>query len=448
MKYDCYITFTQDTLEVDVENTLRIIRTGEIKKALDEGDASAQFLVGVLFYSKEEYDQAMRYFLLAADKNYAPAEHYLSYCFLKGTVEKEDEERSKLCMSLAVSHGDATAAFEMGTFYDKRISDNPIWTKNDKISTFWYLIGAKMGNKMSMFYLGYNYNSGIGVEKSDSFARYWLNKAAECGLGEANELRKKHPEKSMEENEILKFENEVFNHRTVTFGKYFCWVNQGTKVPIEWIVCAENDDCMMLISKKIIKEMNFTDIDSDYGWKNSKIRSFLNGDFIEEAFSEEEKAQLLPENSRICLSLKHEMNSKECSNDLVLIPDIFDLAFRLNVNEWGSIDMSTPKVRIATEGLRDCWWLRNNEEIEKTDSLCNQLGYDDLYPFVNKKSKLNYCGMSGVNCSYGVRPLIFVKKADKNIQSKPLKKLKKLLFLRIRKFNGKKVDYADIVGEK
>lgn len=72
---------------------------------------------------------------------------------------------------------------------------------------------------------------------------------------------------------------------TVEFGKY-C----GT--PIIWDIKKVNKNCAYLISKKIIEVMAFDSVTGLY--EDSKIRLWLNNDFINSAFDDDEKRLLSP----------------------------------------------------------------------------------------------------------------------------------------------------------
>lgn len=74
--------------------------------------------------------------------------------------------------------------------------------------------------------------------------------------------------------------------RIITLGKW----NDN---PIDWIVLKEDDFCKLIITKdRIGDEMQFSNR-NDNQWKNSDIRTFLNGEFWESAFTAEEKKKII-----------------------------------------------------------------------------------------------------------------------------------------------------------
>ena len=82
----------------------------------------------------------------------------------------------------------------------------------------------------------------------------------------------------------------------VTFGKYEQDgnLNNGFE-QLEWYVVAKEGNKYLLLSKKVLFEKNYND-NYEYGseekfnyWDNSTIRTYLNENFYDEAFSEEER---------------------------------------------------------------------------------------------------------------------------------------------------------------
>ena len=61
---------------------------------------------------------------------------------------------------------------------------------------------------------------------------------------------------------------------------------------LEWLVVAEDDSSRTLLSRRIIKNMPFSP-DSNKHYDESDIRTFLNGEFYDTAFSDSEKSEML-----------------------------------------------------------------------------------------------------------------------------------------------------------
>ena len=77
---------------------------------------------------------------------------------------------------------------------------------------------------------------------------------------------------------------------TITFGKY-----EGE--PLEWIVLDKKEESALLFSKKIINFLPFmenADIEAtDIEWASSSIRMWLNNEFLDATFSDDEKESIL-----------------------------------------------------------------------------------------------------------------------------------------------------------
>ena len=95
--------------------------------------------------------------------------------------------------------------------------------------------------------------------------------------------------------------------QTVTFGSYEQDGNESSTEAIEWYVLAEQDGKKLLISKNVLDAMPFSDVDegvtwgdssprptTDVQWADSSLRAWLNGEFLQAAFSDEERSAIVP----------------------------------------------------------------------------------------------------------------------------------------------------------
>ncbi len=86
----------------------------------------------------------------------------------------------------------------------------------------------------------------------------------------------------------------------ITFGAW--WFGDYEK--IEWIVLDENDNGLLLLSRYVLKEVDYIEMsgDPEYDaamsepgmaeWEISKLRNYLNGEFYRDAFSDGEKRKI------------------------------------------------------------------------------------------------------------------------------------------------------------
>ena len=69
-------------------------------------------------------------------------------------------------------------------------------------------------------------------------------------------------------------------------------VDNGAE-PIDWIVIADAGDRLLLLSDKVLDKKEFYDKYEDTSWDTSTIRKWLNEDFFNSAFNDEEKTFIL-----------------------------------------------------------------------------------------------------------------------------------------------------------
>ncbi|MCR4819667.1 MAG: DUF6273 domain-containing protein [Elusimicrobiales bacterium] len=88
--------------------------------------------------------------------------------------------------------------------------------------------------------------------------------------------------------------NPNFNHKSkkiIILGNYPFFEN-GIKKPIEWLVLAENDTSMLLISDKGLDVHAYNDMESGNQFENSSLAAWLARDFSDTAFNADEKSML------------------------------------------------------------------------------------------------------------------------------------------------------------
>lgn len=81
--------------------------------------------------------------------------------------------------------------------------------------------------------------------------------------------------------------------RCFTFGRYpkDC---EWQVAPLEWLSIDEDDDSMLLITKDVIDCRPIDSSQHKTTWEDCELRSWLNGGFLDSAFTDEERALLLP----------------------------------------------------------------------------------------------------------------------------------------------------------
>lgn len=177
---------------------------------------------------------------------------------------------------------------------------------------------------------------------------------------------------------------------SITFGNY----EQGNgQSPIEWIVLDSQEDRMLLLSKYTLDAKPFHEVeDWNVTWAECTLRNWLNEEFFNSAFSEEERARIL-----------------SVTNATADAPDTQDSVFLLSLDELNTyfpdeesrIAEATEYAvaqggRVSRETGKTYWWLRTKATP------------DDAALMVRYDGKVNEFGDSMEAEIYTVRPAIWV----------------------------------------
>lgn len=160
----------------------------------------------------------------------------------------------------------------------------------------------------------------------------------------------------------------------VTFGTY----EQDNDLtngpePIEWIVLDVKDGKAMLLSKYILDAKPFNEERNDHVWGTSTIRKWLNDEFINDAFTDDEQAAIIvTEVDNRTFENKNWYNGADDTLDSVFLLSYFE-ATDYNVTSTQSLngpsEYAEPKVELYLDthnGIRKAdgdyflmyWWLR------------------------------------------------------------------------------------------
>ncbi len=161
---------------------------------------------------------------------------------------------------------------------------------------------------------------------------------------------------------------------TVSFGSY----EQGEgQTPIEWIVLDRQEDRALLLSKYALDAMPFHEVeDWNVTWGDCTLRSWLNGEFLDVAFGDEERMQII-----------------QVTNTTENAPDTQDSVFLLSLDELNAyfpdeesrIAEATEYAvgqggRVSRETGMTYWWLRTKATVGdaalmvRYDGVVNEFG--------------------------------------------------------------------------
>ena len=161
----------------------------EFRQAAEQGDAEAQFLLGLAHTGGEgvlkDDAEAVRWFLMAAEQGDASAQFNLGVMYANGEGVLKDEAEAVRWFLMAAEQGDASAQFNLGVMY----ANGEGVPEDDAEAVRWYRIAAEQGHADAQFYLGVMYYNGRGVLKDATLAHMWYNIAGANGSEIAREWR-------------------------------------------------------------------------------------------------------------------------------------------------------------------------------------------------------------------------------------------------------------------
>lgn len=176
--------------------------------------------------------------------------------------------------------------------------------------------------------------------------------------------------------------------RTIKFGNY--WQdNARRKEPVKWLVLSEKGNNALLISKYALDCKPFNQKRCNITWEECTLRKWLNSEFINNTFSEEEK--------RIIALTKNDTRNSKTTEDKVFLLSIEEADKYLTKK----VRKCNPTIHAKYSALwhdeynNCCWWLR----------------YPGIYKrFTSYAHGDNLCGYSSFvnDYNYAVRPCLWV----------------------------------------
>lgn len=167
---------------------------------------------------------------------------------------------------------------------------------------------------------------------------------------------------------------------TYTFGSYEQDGDSSNgKEPIEWLVLDRDGDRVLLISKYALDYQSFMPfyepVTEPYTWESCSLRRWLNGTFLNAAFSADEQQRLLTTTVITSPGSLHRENGPVTTEDLVFLLSNTEVyayfaseaataaeytAYALSENPWPG--------NAATPGPAD-WWLRTTDGYDHPDGV-------------------------------------------------------------------------------
>lgn len=185
--------------------------------------------------------------------------------------------------------------------------------------------------------------------------------------------------------EAVTVEETQDGFRIVTFGHYEQDNNPSNGAePIEWLVLEDDGETSTLISRYALDAVPFnTDYHTAVTWETSTLRRWLNGKFMNMAFTEEEQARL---------AMTHNAAEANPKYDTDPGSDTWDRVYLLSIGEaerYFETDLSRGAVRTTYAKARGAdtwtdspfgwWWLRSPGDAADTIAMVSYDGSVSLY---------------------------------------------------------------------
>ena len=180
----------------------------------------------------------------------------------------------------------------------------------------------------------------------------------------------------------------------VYFGSYEQNDKDDGTEPIKWKVIDRDDDYLLLFSVYTLDYQRYHEIQDRTTWADSDIRQWLNEDFFEEAFSEEEREKIVPVTNE-----NDDYRGGEDTDDLVFLLSISQIQCLGSAKSM----ITSPTTYAANKGAahnrngNGWYWLRTATAKAKASFVAGVGGFDVKgYP-------ITYGG--------GIRPAIWVDRS-------------------------------------
>lgn len=205
----------------------------------------------------------------------------------------------------------------------------------------------------------------------------------------------------------------------IRFGTYEQDDNQSNgSESIKWLVLAKENNQLLIISKENLAYRQFhSEYAADTVWENCDLREWLNGDFLQDAFSVQEQNAIITTNVEVDVSSHGDEFQGSSTQDKIFILSASEAEMYF-AEDSDRIAQNTKSVKkFLSENFfgpgdsdEHCWWLRTRAGgIQFGDgSLLIASDFVDDDGCINDRSTL-FIETSGSHTSYyGIRPVLWI----------------------------------------
>ena len=172
----------QDSLAVSCPSVDSRSSIERLTQCADAGHVVAQFWIGAKHGTgtggvEKDPEEAVRWYWLAAQQGYAPAQSNLGWMYDNGDGVAEDDAEAVYWYELAADQGNAQGQYNLGWMYD-----NGVGVPVDAVEAVrLYRLAAEQGYADAQLNLGTMYANGQGVLQDDVVAHMWWDLSASQG---------------------------------------------------------------------------------------------------------------------------------------------------------------------------------------------------------------------------------------------------------------------------
>lgn len=158
-----------------------------LTKASEAGDPDAQCFLATLYsnlFDPPLYEEALKWYQIAAEGNYPEAQTNLGIFYLKGSGTEQNMDKALYWIEKAAQVDYPYAVYLIGLFYYSGIG----YEKDIASAISWFEKAVNLGFPDAKYRLGFLYYFGEGVEQSETKGLRLILEAAQDGVVDAQEL--------------------------------------------------------------------------------------------------------------------------------------------------------------------------------------------------------------------------------------------------------------------
>ncbi len=161
------------------------IKFKDSKAKAEQGDASAQYNLGVVYHEGvgvlQDDKQAVKWWRKAAEQGYASAQYNLALMYAKGQGVLQNYKQAVKWFRKAAEQGHANGQYSLALMYE----NGKGVLQDYKQAVKWYRKATEQGNADAQHNLGIKYFKGLGVLQDYVMAHMYFNVAAVSGQKDA-----------------------------------------------------------------------------------------------------------------------------------------------------------------------------------------------------------------------------------------------------------------------